>query len=193
MTRVALIDDHESVRLGLEAACARAQKVVVFSGSSVTGYLDWRAFSGAAPADVDLERRVWIPRDGKGGWGPGVYLNDDMLEAWKLFAAVDAWGPFDSGSFAERIRAAGLPPALTPYQLRHTVGIALSEAGIDLQDISQHMGHKRTDTTRRHYVPVLASRLQRASEALNDRKLGWKATETTDEDVSPSSDPVRKS
>jgi DNA-binding NarL/FixJ family response regulator len=52
MTRVALIDDHESVRLGLEAACARAQKVVVFSGSNVTGYLDWRSFSGAAPADV---------------------------------------------------------------------------------------------------------------------------------------------
>jgi DNA-binding NarL/FixJ family response regulator len=52
MTRVALIDDHESVRLGLEAACARAQKVVVFSGSNVTGYLDWRSFSGAPPADV---------------------------------------------------------------------------------------------------------------------------------------------
>jgi DNA-binding NarL/FixJ family response regulator len=52
MTRVALIDDHESVRLGLEAACARAGKTVVFSGSTVTGYLDWRAFSGAGPADV---------------------------------------------------------------------------------------------------------------------------------------------
>ncbi|MGA1829103.1 response regulator [Microbacterium sp.] len=52
MTRVALIDDHESVRLGLEAACARAQKVVVFSGSDVTGYLDWRSFNGAPPADV---------------------------------------------------------------------------------------------------------------------------------------------
>jgi DNA-binding NarL/FixJ family response regulator len=52
MTRVALIDDHESVRLGLEAACARAQKVVVFSGSNVTSYLDWRAFSAAPPADV---------------------------------------------------------------------------------------------------------------------------------------------
>ena len=36
MTRVALIDDHESVRLGLEAACARAGKDVVFSGSTVT-------------------------------------------------------------------------------------------------------------------------------------------------------------
>ncbi|MEQ6896939.1 response regulator transcription factor [Microbacterium sp. KR10-403] len=53
MTRVALIDDHESVRLGLEAACARAGDMdVVFSGSSVTGYLEWRTRTGAAPADV---------------------------------------------------------------------------------------------------------------------------------------------
>ncbi|MGA7147750.1 MAG: response regulator transcription factor [Microbacterium sp.] len=53
MTRVALIDDHESVRLGLEAACVRARtKDVVFSGSSVTEYLAWRASSGGAPADV---------------------------------------------------------------------------------------------------------------------------------------------
>lgn len=53
MTRVALIDDHESVRLGLEAACARAgTKDVVFSGSSVTEYLEWRASSAARPADV---------------------------------------------------------------------------------------------------------------------------------------------
>ncbi|NLP83941.1 response regulator transcription factor [Microbacterium sp. CFH 90308] len=53
MTRVALIDDHESVRLGLEAAAARAAtKHVVFSGSTVTEYLKWRASSSAAPADV---------------------------------------------------------------------------------------------------------------------------------------------
>ncbi|MDN3495361.1 response regulator [Planococcus sp. APC 4015] len=53
MTRVALIDDHESVRLGLEAACARAEtKDVVFSGSSVTEYLTWRSATRAAPADV---------------------------------------------------------------------------------------------------------------------------------------------
>src|SRR6187402_61203 len=52
MTRVALIDDHESVRLGLEAACARAGKDVVFSGSTVTEYLNWRAFSASPPADV---------------------------------------------------------------------------------------------------------------------------------------------
>jgi DNA-binding NarL/FixJ family response regulator len=52
MTRVALIDDHESVRLGLEAACARSGAEVVFSGAGVLPYLDWRAYSNAAPADV---------------------------------------------------------------------------------------------------------------------------------------------
>lgn len=53
MTRLALIDDHESVRLGLEAACARAENMdVVFSGSSVTEYIDWRTRTGDGPADV---------------------------------------------------------------------------------------------------------------------------------------------
>ena len=53
MTRVALIDDHESVRLGLEAACARAGTMnVVFSGSTVREYIDWRTFSASTPADV---------------------------------------------------------------------------------------------------------------------------------------------
>ncbi|QEW02438.1 response regulator transcription factor [Microbacterium lushaniae] len=55
MTRVALIDDHESVRLGLEAAIAREESMVVaFSGSTVTEYLAWRGESTRtqAPADV---------------------------------------------------------------------------------------------------------------------------------------------
>ncbi|WP_248150775.1 response regulator transcription factor [Microbacterium aoyamense] len=53
MTRVALIDDHESVRLGLEAWCARVPGTeVVFSGSGVNEYLQWRSFSRAPTADV---------------------------------------------------------------------------------------------------------------------------------------------
>lgn len=78
MTRVVLIDDHESVRLGLESACAREGIEVVFSGSTVTSYLSWRAASGQAPADVvvlDLtlgdgatvtENVVRLVRDGSG-------------------------------------------------------------------------------------------------------------------------------
>nr|WP_201470247.1 response regulator transcription factor [Microbacterium hydrocarbonoxydans] len=53
MSRVALIDDHESVRLGLEAACARdGEQSVVFSGSTVVSYLEWRLATSAASADV---------------------------------------------------------------------------------------------------------------------------------------------
>ncbi|MDD7930494.1 response regulator transcription factor [Microbacterium thalli] len=53
MTRVALIDDHESVRLGLAAACARSGVgEVVFAGSTVAEYLRWRGDSGEPPADV---------------------------------------------------------------------------------------------------------------------------------------------
>src|SRR5918993_2164429 len=52
MTRVALIDDHESVRLGLEAACARAQKVVVSPGSRARPSFVGRFSSAAPPADV---------------------------------------------------------------------------------------------------------------------------------------------
>ena len=129
--------------------------------------------------DIDLPRRVWTPRDGKGGFCPGVNLNTDMLEAFKLFIAADAFGSFDTESFGRRIRSCGLPPEVTPYQLRHTVGIAASDLGADLKDISDHLGHKRLETTRRHYVPVLETRLQRLSEALEARALGWHA----DEDV----------
>ncbi|GAA4786292.1 response regulator transcription factor [Microbacterium gilvum] len=54
MTRVALIDDHESVRLGLEAALGRDGHDVVFTAPTVAGYLAWRAETGAAPVDVVL-------------------------------------------------------------------------------------------------------------------------------------------
>lgn len=53
MTRVALIDDHESVRLGLEAACARTGVLdVVFSGATVLAYLKERITSRMPQADV---------------------------------------------------------------------------------------------------------------------------------------------
>lgn len=53
MTRVVLIDDHESVRLGLEAACAGIDGMdVVFSGGTVGDYARWRAHGRTTPADV---------------------------------------------------------------------------------------------------------------------------------------------
>ncbi len=126
----------------------------------------------AQPADVDLERRVWNVRDGKGGWGPGVYLNDDMMTAWRLFVKADAWGVFDINSFSRVLRSAGWPRGVRAYNLRYVVGISLSESGADLSDVQAHRGHRRISTTREHYVPVLGSRMQAISEQI-DGRLQW--------------------
>lgn len=123
----------------------------------------------AQPADVDLERRVWIVRDGKGGFSPGLYLNDDMLAAWRLFAEAEAWGDFNTNSMARSLRRAGWPKGVKPYNLRHTTWITASERGADLADVQVGAGHKNIATTRRHYVPVLNSRQQRLSELLDGR------------------------
>jgi integrase len=127
----------------------------------------------ARPEDVNMRRRIWTPRDGKGGFTPGIYLNDDMLAAWQLFIDADAWGEFDTGSMAEVLRAAGWPEDVRPYNLRHSGGIALAEAGVDMSDVQTMMGHKHLTTTRRHYVPVLRSRLEQAAQLVEGR-LPWR-------------------
>lgn len=127
----------------------------------------------AQPDDVDLGQRTWRVRDAKGGWSEGLFLNDDMLIAWMTFAQADAWGPFNTGSMAEVLRHAGWPKGVRPYNLRHSAGIDLSERGIDLQDVGGWLGHTSIQTTRSAYVPILNSRMQRASQALAGRLSGW--------------------
>jgi len=127
----------------------------------------------AEPGDVDLEQRVWVPRDGKGGFCPGLYLNDDMLAAWQLFKEANAWGPFFHGGFVRALRSAGWPAGVRFYQARHSTWITASERGIDLHDIAAGAGHTDPRMTRRMYVPVLNSRLQRMSEALEGRFGGF--------------------
>lgn len=132
----------------------------------------------AQPGDVDLAARVWVPRDAKGGFCPGVYLNADQHAAWTLFIEAGAWGPYSHGSFADAIRAAGWPEDVKPYHARHSTWIAASERGIDLADIAIGAGHRDVRTTRRAYVPVLNSRLQKLGEALDGRFQGWPAAES---------------
>jgi integrase len=121
------------------------------------------------PEDLSLETRVWRVRNAKGGRGPGIFINDDMLAAWHLFVEADAWGAFNTGSYARVLRTAGWPAGLRPYNLRHAVGQAMSAAGVDLADIQAHYGHRHISTTRRHYVPVLDSRLETASRKIDGR------------------------
>lgn len=127
----------------------------------------------AKPADVNLQARVWVPRDAKGGFCPGVYLNDDQLEAWKLFIAADAWGPYNHGNFGRVIRNAGWPAEVRPYQARHTMWITARERGVPLEDVADGAGHKDSRLTKRVYTGILNGPLQVMSETMDGRFQRW--------------------
>lgn len=97
----------------------------------------------AERSDVDMVNRVWQPRDGKGGFTPGIYLNDEMMIAWQAMIDAEAFGVFNVNTFTRQLHRAGWPKNVRPYQLRHSVGIFLSEAGHDLADVGPQLGHKR--------------------------------------------------
>jgi integrase len=131
----------------------------------------------AEPGDIDLERRVWLVRTAKGGAPRAFWLNDDMKAAIDAFIAADAWGHFDGSDYAKELYAAGWPKDVRPYQARHSVALELGERGIDLGDVQGWLGHKHVTTTRKHYAPVLVSRLKQASERLTGRFDAWKPQE----------------
>jgi integrase len=136
----------------------------------------------AQPGDVDLTRRVWLARDAKGGFSPGAYLNDEMVIAWQAFIAADAWGEYNTTHFQRRLIRAGWPKDVRPYNLRHATWIEASERGNDLADVQAGAGHKLMATTRRHYVPVRASRMQKMSESLEGR-FGWRGEAGTPDKI----------
>lgn len=100
-------------------------------------------------------------------------MNDDMKAAVEAFIAADAWGPLDGSNYAKELYTAGWPKDVRPYQARHSVALELGERGIDLGDVQGWLGHKHVQTTRKHYAPVLVSRLKQASESLAGRFGGW--------------------
>ena len=78
-------------------------------------------------------------------------------------------GPAPSSLEAKSLYAAGWPKDVRPYRARHSVALELGERGIDLGDVEGWLGHKEVTTTRKHYAPVLVSRLKQASETLPGR------------------------
>ena len=38
-----------------------------------------------------------------------VVLTDDMVSAWRVFIAADAWGDYDGSDYAKAVYAAGWP------------------------------------------------------------------------------------
>jgi integrase len=115
----------------------------------------------AQPGDVDLRRRIWFVRAGKGGHAIPLPLTPDMVRAWRVFVKAKAWGTFDTRSFSKTLRRHGWPADTRPYNLRHTFAIDHLLAGTPLGDLQGLLGHAQIETTRQHYAPVLLARLRK--------------------------------
>jgi site-specific recombinase XerC len=124
------------------------------------------------PAQLDLQRRTLLMDGTKSGEPLHAKLNADMFGAWCLFVSANAWGKFDTRSFARVLRTAGWPKDVRPYNVRHSLGQHLSEEGEDFQDIADWLGDD-VETVRKHYVPVLNSRLAKMSDRAEGR-LKWR-------------------
>jgi integrase len=118
----------------------------------------------AKPEDFDHTLRLWYVRPVKGGHPIPLPMSAELAKAWARFAAVDAWGWFDSRSFSKTLRRHGWPTEVRPYALRHTFAIAHLLAGTDLGDVQGLLGHANIQTTRHHYAPVLLARLEAVRE-----------------------------
>lgn len=138
----------------------------------------------AMPADVDLKRRIWWVEPAKGGERVPVYLNAEMRTAWTLFIRANAWGHYDTRSFARTLRHSGWPAGIRPYNLRHALGFSLSAKGADLGDIQLALGHTNPSTTR-IYVGAIEKRMRKVSKRLDGRfrkgatraRLEWHGTQ----------------
>jgi integrase len=123
----------------------------------------------ARPIDLDWAARTWQVEPAKNSLGGPLYLNDEMLAAWRAFDQADAWGDYDPVSFAKTLRRNGWPEGVRPYRMRHQTLQTLSNAGVDFGAVQQAAGHASPDTTRRFYVPHEIATSQAASAAIDGR------------------------
>jgi integrase len=111
---------------------------------------------------------VVVVDPGKDGEPHAKPLTPDGVEAFRLFAKVEAWGEFSQPSVYKSWKLACKDadvPFFNPYKLRHSYATALRAQGMDLADVQELMGHKSAKTTQR-YAMVAPKKLAAAAEML---------------------------
>ena len=66
------------------------------------------------------------------------------------------------------IKRAGLGPEVTPHVIRHTVATRLLEAGLNIKDVQNILGHSEIQTTERYIHTSAQDAARKAVNALND-------------------------
>jgi site-specific recombinase XerD len=137
--------------------------------------LDWR--------DIDLQEATLLVRKGKGAKQRQLFLNDRLLDDLRGYRLKQG-GSDDSAVFPaysvnapdakkharlspsrlldiirEHAKAAGLTKPVSPLTLRHTFATHMFEAGVNIEDLKEMMGHTdHSETTIYVHVTLDAAR-----------------------------------
>ncbi|MFD2193286.1 tyrosine-type recombinase/integrase [Oceanobacillus bengalensis] len=75
---------------------------------------------------------------------------------------------FIKSRMARILKKTDLNLNVTPHSLRHTHTSLLAEAGVDLDEIMDGLGHQDDETTRRVYLHVTEGRKQEAADKFSN-------------------------
>lgn len=122
---------------------------------------------------ADVRAGIIMAPGGKGGEPIPIVLNADQRAAFKALLLVKDSGKWDATRYARRVRAAGWPAGIRPYNARHAVGIELAERDESDDAIQKQLGHVDIRMVRQHYTGVRLKTMRRISNVLAERRLGW--------------------
>lgn len=108
---------------------------------------------------------------------PVVPLNDDAIAALEVAYRgrqsqyVIERGGEKVGSIKKAFQAASARSGIhvTPYTLRHTGAVWAVEAGVNMAELSQFMGHEDSSTTEKHYARFSPGHLRKVAKAVQRR------------------------
>jgi integrase len=124
----------------------------------------------AMPADVAAALRALRTEQAAGRLRLGAAYDDQDL----VFCRADGTPAHRQAvykQFRRRTRAAGIGEDWHPHELRHTHVSVLSDAGVDMEDIADSVGHASSVVTRTVYRHQLGDTVSRAASAM-DRIFG---------------------
>jgi integrase len=95
---------------------------------------------------------------------PEYYDKDFVFAKTKKNAGYPEYIKSIENRMARLLKIVGLNESLTPHSLRHTHVSLLTEAGAELQEIMDRLGHRDDDTTRYVYTHVTKPKKKEASQ-----------------------------
>lgn len=161
----------------LEAAVMPHMKLVIVLALSTAARIG--ALLDLTWTRVDFERRkILLHNPDRTVTAKGratVPMNDmayDMLMEMRTGALspyVIEWGGKKVGSVKRGIVRAGERSGLkvSPHVLRHTAAVWMVEGGVSMEEVSQYLGHRDIQTTRRIYARYSPEYLRGAAKALH--------------------------